>query len=87
MGLTDDAKKEIEAAIAIVRADKVHDYIRRSSKPAEPTPAPTPPTPAPTPTPDPSVPAPPPKPTDPSVPPAPAPERKVSAWWGELLDD
>lgn len=84
MGLTDDAKREIEAAIKIVREDKVHEYIRRSSqpKPADP-PAPTPPAGPPTP---PGGPTPPP-PTPPAGPPADPPTGKKSAYWGELLDD
>jgi hypothetical protein len=80
-GLTDAAKAEIAAAIKIVREDKVHSYIRRSTAGGTPPPTP-PPTPPVPPVPGGPLP-PPPKPPEPTVPPV----KPRSAYWGEILSD
>lgn len=85
MPLTDDAKAEIKAAIAIIREDRFEAYVRSRQKPADPPPKEdelivedppkgTPPT---------GTPAPPAKETPPKETPPP----KKSAYWGEILND
>lgn len=80
MALSDAAKAEIKAAIAIIREDKLYGYVRKATAGNGPTPptSPTPPTP-------PGPPAPPAKP--PTDPPPNPPAASRSAWWGEIMDD
>lgn len=85
--LTDAAKAEIAAAIAIVREDRFEKFARdRLGKLSESKPTETPPTP-PTNNP-PTVPTGnPPPPTEPSQPPTePSNVGKKSIWWGDRLD-
>jgi hypothetical protein len=90
MPLTDDAKKEIAEAIAIVRGDRFEKYARERlahmSKPADPV-DPPPKDPVFDPEKDPKDPIvpPPPKPNDP--PPTDPPKGRRSAYWGEILDE
>jgi hypothetical protein len=92
-GLTDAAKAEIAAAIAIVREDRFSKHVKSVMDGHKATPAPTPPTPpAPTP-PAPTPPTPPTPPGGPTPPPAlpptpPTPEaKKRGLWWGEAVAD
>lgn len=80
-GLTDAAKAEIKAAIAIIREDRFEKYVRsRAAKPADPKPTDPPADPKPT---DPPVTPPPadPKPTDP-----PPDDKQKSRYWGEIFN-
>jgi hypothetical protein len=80
--LTEAAKAEIAAAIAIVREDRFEKYVRASI--SRPAPAdPTKDDPIFDPEKDPAVP-PPPKPKDPDPEP---PKGRKSAYWGEILED
>lgn len=88
-GLTDEAKAELQAAIALIREDRFEKYARtaikkNTPKPADPPPPPTPqPVDPPPPKNDPPTPPPPkvdPPPTDP-------PPKKKRMWWGDALDD
>lgn len=81
--LTDAAKAEIAAAIAIVREDRFEKHVRATlSKHTPPTP-PKPDTPPPTP---PKPDAPPPPPPKPDAPPPDTPPKRASLWWGDQLD-
>lgn len=78
MPLSEEARKELQEAIQIVRQDKFELHVRNTLKGyARPQENPTP-----TPTPD-----------DPNVPPkkdqpdTPPPAKKSGGYWGELLDD
>lgn len=83
MALSDAAKAEIKAAIAIIREDKLYGFVRKASgQTATPPPATDPGKPA---TP-PGPPAPPAKPGDPPADPPKLPATR-SAWWGEIMDD
>ena len=78
MGLTEDAKKELKEAIAIVREDRMDKFIRSRMAPKDDPPSDPPPTNDP--------PNPPPPKDDPPNDPPPNPTRK-SSYWGELLDE
>lgn len=78
MALTNDAKAEIAAAIAIVREDRMDKFMRdrltkhtKSDPPTDPKPS------------DPPADPPPPKEGDPEDPP----KVRKSSYWGEILDD
>ena len=94
MALTEEAKAELAAAIAIVREDRFEKYARQTLGKNAPKDPPKDPLidPNPDPNPDPKDPAPkdpvnPPPPKDPAPKdPDPKPTRR-SAYWGELLDD
>lgn len=86
--LTDEAKKEIAAAVAIVREDRILKYLRENHA-TTPTGGPTPdpntdPSNPPTPEPvvDPSKPTPP-----PVKPPQPPATKKRGLYWGDSVDD
>ena len=84
MGLTEDAKNEIAAAIAIVRADKFEQHAR--SVLAKHTPKDPPKDPLIED--DPPVNPPPPKdPKDPPTDPPTDPPKTRSRYWGEILDE
>jgi hypothetical protein len=92
--LTDAAKAEIAAAIAIVREDRIDKLLReRLATPKEPVPQnpPVPPSPTPNNPPVPPTPNPTPPPTNnPPGPTPPNPEptpKKRGLYWGDRLDD
>lgn len=93
MPLSEDAKKELHNAIAMVREDRLEKHIRsRFAGPAkDPLLDDDPPTP-PTPPVDPPKPPkgtpapPPPKPADPPVVDPPVDPKRKSSYWGELTD-
>lgn len=85
--LTDAAKAEIAAAIAIVREDRFEKYVRaRQAKPNTETPPANPPADPPKnePPANPPVNPPPPKDTPPDTPP---PVSNYSKYWGEILSE
>lgn len=84
MPLSDDAKAELDAAIAIVREDRLEKFLRgrfSEPKPIDPPKPTDPPKPA-----DPNNPPPPPPPVPPTDPPADPPKKK-SGYWGELYGE
>lgn len=74
MPLTDDAKKELAEAIAIVREDRIDKMLRTRLAGPKTEPPKT----------DPNDPTPPPPKDDPTEPPEPP---KGRGYWGELLSD
>lgn len=84
MGLTDDAKKEIQEAIRIVREDRFEKFVRSRQAPPKEDPPNDPPNP-----PKNDPPNPPPKNDPPENDPKndpPKPTRR-SGYWGDIFDD
>lgn len=77
--LTDEAKAEIKAAVAIVASDKGYQHLLAVRNHL------IPPTPETNPPPNPGDPVPPPKKDGDGDPPQP--KKKVGLWWGDRLED